>query len=59
MSSFCLCMLLAIAVDYILELTLFAPVLAMTSYRGNDDFEEIEKRRFLLFVQFFLLNIEL
>ncbi|EJD75849.1 hypothetical protein LOAG_17101 [Loa loa] len=36
MSSFCLCMLIAVTIDYILELTIFAPTLALTTYFEND-----------------------
>uniref|UniRef100_A0A1I8EAL0 SSD domain-containing protein n=1 Tax=Wuchereria bancrofti TaxID=6293 RepID=A0A1I8EAL0_WUCBA len=40
MSSFCSCMLIAIALDYVLELTIFAPVLALTTNFERDDHPE-------------------
>nr|CRZ23267.1 BMA-PTR-13 [Brugia malayi] len=43
MSSFCSCMLIAITLDYILELTIFAPVLALTTKFERGD--QSEKRQ--------------
>ncbi|VBB31130.1 unnamed protein product, partial [Acanthocheilonema viteae] len=49
MSSFCLCMLIAVAMDYILELTIFTPTLALSAHFERNDPDEIEKRRSLCY----------
>uniref|UniRef100_A0A0R3S703 SSD domain-containing protein n=1 Tax=Elaeophora elaphi TaxID=1147741 RepID=A0A0R3S703_9BILA len=43
MSSFCFCMLIAVAIDYVLELTVFAPMLVIAGHFKHDD--HLEKRR--------------
>uniref|UniRef100_A0A915PJ47 SSD domain-containing protein n=1 Tax=Setaria digitata TaxID=48799 RepID=A0A915PJ47_9BILA len=37
LSSFCLCMFIAVGMDYILELTIFAPTLAIAAHLDNDN----------------------